>query len=368
MRTPLTEDMHRDNHYVPRSYLKRWTRDGLKVSTYQLLVAHAQTPAWRERSTRGIAYHEHLYTKLAAFGETDEIERWLDSEFEAPAEEAIDKVVRGQRLVSSDWKRLVRFFAVQDVRTPARLIENLRRWSNTFPDLVQTTLAGSVARLETMSRVERTALAGKAPTHEGFPTRVIVERDPNGPNGRLTAEVVLGRGMWLWSMQHLLANTLSVLHNHHWTILAPPDGLTWFTSDDPVLKVNFNSKTDYTFDGGWGRAGTDLLLPLGPQHLLFTQVGKPVPRRGTRLDVETATIIRKLIAKHAHRYIFSSARDSFVEQVRPRMVDAQALKQEAREWKRWHIEQSSAEQNLISGHAHQSSAASYITRDDTDAR
>jgi hypothetical protein len=356
MKTSHTKDMHRDNHYVPRSYLKRWTLDGLKVSTYQLLVGHAQIPAWRERSTRGIAYHEHLYTKLAASGESDEIERWLDSEFEAPAEESIDKVVRGQRLTSLDWKRLVRFFAAQDVRTPARLIENLKRWSNTVPDLVQTTLTESVARLEAMPRVDRTAFAGKKPPHDGFPTRVTVDRNTDGPNGQLTAEVVLGRGLWLWSMQHLLARTLSVLHHHRWTILVPPDGLTWFTSDDPVLKLNFNSDTNYTFGGGWGSVGTDLLLPLGPHHLLYTQVGKSVPRRGTRLDLETATVVRKLIAEHAHRFVFSSVRDPFVEQVRPRIVDVRALRQEADEWKRWHVEQSSAEQTLASDHARQSPA------------
>jgi len=78
---PLTEDMHRDNHYVPRSYLKRWARDGRKVGTYQLLVAHAQTPAWREQSTRGIAYHEHLHTTRASlyFFERAWPVRWTSS-------------------------------------------------------------------------------------------------------------------------------------------------------------------------------------------------------------------------------------------------------------------------------------------------
>lgn len=339
--------MHRDNHYVPRTYLKRWARDGLKVWSYQILVAHAQTPIWRKRSTRGVAYHEHLYTKLAASGESDEIERWLDAEFEAPAEEAIEKVICDRRLTPSDWKRLVRFFAAQDVRTPARFIENLRRWSRTVPELVQATLTESVARLETMTQSERAALSRVVPRDGGFPSRTTVECNTDKSAGRLKADTVLGRGMWLWSMQHLLMNTLPALYRHRWTILAPPDGLTWLTSDDPVLKVNYNSNDDYTFGGGWGSVGTDLLLPLGPHHLLFTQVGKAVPRRGARMDVGKATVLRKLIAEHAHRYIFSDVPDPFVEQLRPRLVDAETLEQETRAWKRWHAEQSSAEQSLM---------------------
>lgn len=339
--------MHRDNHYVSRSYLKRWTRDGLKVWSYRVLVSHPHVPLWRESSTRGVAYHEHLYTQLAASGESDEIERWLDAEFEAPAEEAIEKAISDRRLAPSDWELLVRFFAAQDVRTPARLVENLKRWSTTLPELIQTTLTESVARLEAMTPEERAALPNVTPHRDDVPFRITMERNAAEPGGSVKGETVLGRGLWLWSMRHVLTNSLRALYRHRWTILAPPDGLTWFTSDDPVLKVNFNSLTNYTFGGGWGSVGTDLLLPLGPRHLLFTQVGKPVPPRGTRMHIEKTMIVRRLIAEHAHRYIFASAPDPFVEQVRPRTVDAEALKHEALEWQRWHTEQTTAERNLM---------------------
>ena len=115
-----------------------------------------------------------------------------------------------------------------------------------------------------------------------------------------------------------------------------------------MLKVNFNTLQDYTFGGGWGSTGTDLLLPLGPEHLLYTQVGKPVPKRGARMDVETATVARRLIAEHAHRYIFANEPDPFVAQVRPRIVDDQALRREAEQWRHWHSEQSEAERELRS--------------------
>lgn len=339
--------MHRDNHYVSRGYLKRWTSDGSKLWAYRVLVSHAHVPHWRQTSTRGVAYHEHLYTKIAASGESDEIERWLDSEFETPAEHAIEKVITDRPLTPSDWRLLARFFAAQDVRTPARLVENLKLWAGWLPELIQNSLTGSVAQLEAMTPTERAAVPKAISTHDDLPLRLSVQRSTDETGGLLKAEMVSGRALWIWGMRYLLAKSLEALYRHRWTILAPPEGETWFTSDDPVLKVNFNSLTDYSFGGGWGSVGTDLMLPLGPRHLLFTQIGKPVPRRGTRMDANKAMVVRRLIAEHAHRYIFATGPDPFVSKVRPRTVDSEELKRETNEWKRWHVEQTAAERSLI---------------------
>lgn len=342
--------MHRDNHYVPRSYLKRWASAEARVWTYRVLVAHPLTRLWKQVSTRGIAYHEHLYTKVAASGETDEIERWLDAEFEVPAEEVVARVISERRLTPSDWKVLARLFAAQDVRTPARLMENMTRWQASLPELIQSTLTESIAELETMTRAERAPLPKKGASSNDIPFRVTVERREGEPGGWMKAETVSGRGLWLWSIQHILSDqseAFRTLQRHRWTILRPPIGESWLTSDDPVIKLNFNSLADYTFGGGWGFVGTDLMLPLGPQHLLFTQVGKPVPPRGTRMDSEKAAILRRFVAEHAHRYIFSNAPDPAVEHLRPRTIDAAELRREALEWQRWHVEQSAAERALL---------------------
>lgn len=340
--------MHRDNHYVPRAYLKRWSSVASKVWAYRVLVPHERVRLWKEVSTRGIAFHEHLYTRVAASGESDEIERWLEREFETPAEDAIAKVIANQRLSRRDWRLLVRFFAAQDVRTPARLLENLRRWSTWLPVLLQRETTDSVARFEAMTSEERAALAAASRIHDDLPFRVTTERIPGEPGGWLKSETVLGRGFWLWSIRHLLSGEpLEALCGHRWTILAPPDGLTWFTSDDPVLKVNFNSLQDYNFGGGWGSVRTDLFLPLGPGHMLYTQVGKPVPSRGSRLDDAKAGVVRRLIAEHAHRYIFASAPDPTVPDLRPRIVDAAEVKREQAEWATWHADQTAAERQLM---------------------
>jgi hypothetical protein len=55
-----------------------------------------------------------------------------------------------------------------------------------------------------------------------------------------------------------------------------------------------------------------------------------------------------MIAEHAHRYIFSPYKDPAVPQYRPRVVDADVVKNEQEEWRRWHEEQSAAERELLS--------------------
>lgn len=340
--------MRTDNHYVSRNYLKRWATDGLRLQVYRVLVPHTGVPLWRSASTRGVAYHEHLYTKVASAGESDEIERWLDAEFEAPAEEAIAKVVAGKRLSPHDWRVLARFFAAQDVRTPARLLENMKKWSETMPTFIQESMTESIAEIEALDPPKRALLATTVKKTDDVPFKVTIERREGEAGGWVKGETVSGRSLWLWSIRSVLTgNAIEGLCKNRWTILAPPDGLSWFTSDDPAIKVNFNSLEDYNFGGGWGWTGSELLLPLSPQHLLYSQVGKPVPPRGSKLNPTKAAIVRRLIAEHAHRYVFADQPDPSVPALRPRTVDAAELKREQGEWARWHAEQTAAHRRLM---------------------
>jgi len=124
---------HRKNHYVSCGYLKRWALSEKGLWVYRTLVSHPKVPIWKQTSVRGVAYHSHLYTRLVGGAESDDFERWLDSEFETPAQEVLAKATSDSRLTSNDWIRLIRFVAAQDVRTPARFLESLARWQRDVP-------------------------------------------------------------------------------------------------------------------------------------------------------------------------------------------------------------------------------------------
>lgn len=345
---PVTEtSFYRDNHYVSRAYLKRWASSHERIWTYRILVAHPQVPLWKESSLRGVAYHSYLYTRIVAGHETDEIEKWLEREFETPAEEALQKATSDARLKPDDWRRLVRFLAAQDVRTPARLMEILQRWHTTLPDLMENTLQKAVRRIELAKESGEELPQPASPDGDYLPFRVTTQIEPGQEVGYVKGEIVVGRGLWLFGIRRLLTQTLNVLHQHRWTILSPPEDLLWFTSDDPVIRLNYYGPDRYDFGGGWKYTGTEILLPLSPRHLLYTKVGERPPRRGEILPQAQAEMIRRFIAEHAHRMIFAVEPDAEVPKLHPRTVDADILRDETEQWKKWHEEQTAAERELM---------------------
>ena len=110
--------MARDSHYVPMATLRKWSADGTHLFAYRILVSSPKVPMWRRRPIRGVACRRDLYTVFSGGQELDDFERGLSADFEQPGLEAIDKLVRGARLTPVDWRRMARFIAVQDVRTP----------------------------------------------------------------------------------------------------------------------------------------------------------------------------------------------------------------------------------------------------------
>ncbi len=57
------------------------------------------------------------------------------------------------------------------------------------------------------------------------------------------------------------------------TILMPPQGQPWLTSDDPAVVVRVSPERKVIFNDGMKVPGTMLFLPLDPQHLLCVRVG-----------------------------------------------------------------------------------------------
>lgn len=344
-----TDAITRDNHYVPRLYLRHFASTSGRLYRYRTLVSKSAVPEWKPVNISGVGYQSHLYTRALAHGDSDEIEQWLNRDFETPAASSISKAVNDQRLEKADYRLLVRFLAAQIVRTPAFLIENLPRWQEQLPRQLEETHQRVIKELERARTTGQPIRNNPIPNSEYFPLRVTKEPSSDGKSVLIKTATVAGRGMWIYGMRHLLTSTLDRLSDHKWVILSADDDLPWFTSDDPVVRLNFRNESDYDFRGGWGVPKTNIFLPLSPKHLLFTQVGDKGKeyKRGDVLPRHTAIMLRRMIAEHAHRYIFSPIQDTAIPQYRPRAVDAQAIDNEEQQWRRWHEEQSSVERELL---------------------
>lgn len=334
------------NHYVPRLYLKHFATASGHIYMYRMLVSRSQVPVWKRVHIAGVGYQLHLYTRFAFGSETDEIEGWLNQGFETPAEKSLQKATRDERMDRQDWHNLVNFAAAQIVRTPAFLLRNLPRWHELAPRVLNDTMDDARREIELAKRQGRKITLGNAPNAEYFPLRVTREIVPGEQAVKVKAEILVGRGMWFYCMKHSLLHTAKILHEHKWSILKAPEGLSWFTSDDPVITLNFQTDSKYDFEGGWNRARSEILLPLSPHHLLYTQIGVRPPRRGTVLPYNQVHLIRRFIAEHAHRQIFSSCEESEIPQLRPRTVNADIVRDENESWGRWNEEQTKVEQRL----------------------
>ncbi len=337
-----------DNHYVPRLYLKHFADSEGTLYRYQILVSQPNIPTWKRVHVSGVGYLTHLYTRIVLGAETDDIEKWLEHQFETPAAEPLRKAIDHGRLTKTDWETLIRFVAVQIVRTPAFLAENLPRWNQMMPAVLNDVLQDLRRELERARQSSGRLPLTSAPSAEYLPLRV--KREPYGDSVKISVHTVVGRGVWLHSMKHLLADSDSVraLRDHRWSILRAPNDLNWFTTDDPVVRLNYYSEDKYNFDGGWGSKGTEIFLPLSPRHLLYTRIGYRPPERGFVLPQAAAEFIRRAIAEHAHRNIFSYSPDENIPKLRPRRVDAEIFRKEQEGWRKWHKDQTKAEEELSS--------------------
>ena len=339
----MVDKFRANSHYVPKNYLNNWCDSNNKLLRYSLLVPHENYPIWKSSTPNGICKHRHLYTSLIDAKESDNIERWFDVEFESPAAESIKKAVTGNRLSPKDWELLIKFLAAQDVRTPARMFEILKRGEKTVPEVTDNLLKNVVEEFSALKAAGILPKRNESRHPNLLNIKVKTDFPPNEDFGTLKVETIVGRSYWLHCIKYLLENTIKHLLKHHWTILHSPDGIEWLTSDDPVVKLNFNSISEYDYGGGWGSNGTEIFMPLSTKHLLHTRIGSNRLPKGTTLTREQAYIFQHIIAGHAHRYIYSKSQDDSVLRLRPRVVSLKTFNDEREQWENWHAKNIAAE-------------------------
>lgn len=341
-----------NNHFVPQWYLKRWADNDQRLWYYRLLVSHESVPLWETKHVSGVAFKRDLYTTVEGGQDFDDFERWIETEFEAPALDAVDRVIHDEELTSTDWKRLALFAAAQDLRTPQDFIESMLRWDKVFPQLLTETLERSVNKFE-----EHVRTGKPLPTEHDHPTvnhlqdalKIHIRPDahPETGQGEVGVEVLLGRKLWLQKQRHLLDGVCKIAFTHCWSIVEPADGIEWFTSDHPVVRMNYYTEGNFDIQGGWGKKNGNIFLPLSPRHLLFTEIGKTSPLR-MKFHMRQTMDIYKALALRAHRAIYAHKPLSNIEKMRARVVDSSAYNAEQELWNKWHTEQCKAQQEYDS--------------------
>jgi hypothetical protein len=233
------------------------------------------------------------------------------------------------------------------LRTPAYLAKNLPRWQANAPRLLESALRDSVRLLEAAKKSGQALPSPSFPNKEYLPIGVRATIEAGQSTGQLKASVVVGRGMWLFNMRNFLDGPARVLHDHRWSILTPHEGLSWFSSDDPVICLNYAANGSYDFNGGINRQHGEILFPLGPRHLMYTQIGGPRRLSRETISLELTEAIRRIMALHAFRMIFANSPDRDLSELRPRVVNPEQFHKERESQRNWHADQTAAERNLM---------------------
>ena len=338
--------LSKKNHFVPQFYLKNWQSSLEKIWVYRRLVEHENVPFWSEKNIRGIAYQKHLYTQIKSDEESDNFEKWLNDEYEIPAREAIQKVVKGGRLNPNDWKNIVSFFALQSIRSTKSFLKGMNRWGVIMPEILEKLSKELPKKLEQLTESEIKDMKISRPNID-FPLHISKEVREGEKHGNLKIDTVVGRSFWLSNMKSSLDKS-HILHNHRWTIIRPAIGMYWPTSDNPAIMLNYGKEGNYDFESNWGVQGGELLLPLSPEHLLYTKIGdRRPPQRNTRASADITKKIRKFILENSFRLIFSHVEDFEIHNLIPRRVDARRYRNEEEQWSSFHEQHSQAEREII---------------------
>jgi len=332
----------RNNHFVPKGLLKYWSQDGKTIFAYRTLVSHNKVPLWQRRSIDRTASQNDLYTEIVNEGISDAHERWIQNKYENPGLLVIAKLIGGGRLDADDWRQLHRFVAVQDVRTPSDYLESMKKASTNVPKIMDETLAEIQQRYKNREPLipEGYRLHDKDHKNQFFKElfKVKISNSDKPGISNLTLEATIGREFWIARQRQLLHGVAKELHKHKWSVVKPFSGFLWPITDHPVLKLNYYSNRKYDFGGGYGRPGTEIMMAISPQHLLYTQIGNKVSPRIT-LPKDVSKLIIKLLLERAYRWVYMDKPHSFVEDMRPRLVDKNRFSFEKNQWDNWHQNQ-----------------------------
>ena len=210
-----------------------------------------------------------------------------------------------------------------------------------MPPLLEAVLQKAVKELETNPQIKNSQPQIPEKT-KLLPIKVTVNKEV----GQIKVDSVVGKGMYLFALKHLLDKTVCVLEKHQWHVIHAADGVSFPTSDDPVICLNYNSDSDYDFKGGWGKKNGNIILPISPKLLLITQIGSNLSINQLDYSEHWSKFFRKIIIEHAHRYVYAIEPQKGMLAINPRRIDAFLFESEKSIMAGWHEEQMEAEAQL----------------------
>jgi hypothetical protein len=315
----------RNNHFVPRGYLIRWSPDGHTVWEHKIVVPDSRYPKWKRVSLRSAGARTHLYDAYIPGLERDHFERWLEREIETPAYHALDRLDHSQALRPEDWQALIRFAVAQDARTP-KAYDFHRAWeAGVIPPIMNQVIKSAVRKFGRHSPIQSQKRAGENPTDLRPVMKTSWTSDGHGTKVQLS--LLGGSTSWMQRVKHLVAQITPEALRQTWHLLHPPENRSWPTSDHPLIR--FRRRDGIVVYGpGWLRKGTEIFLPLSPSNALYAKVGSADPVPSIATASEAFALVRH-VANNAQRSVYTDKPQyKWIEWAGRRYVDRDAYERE----------------------------------------
>ena len=322
--------LSRNNHFLSQMYLAAWKKKNGKVMVHELLVPNSHFPLWKSKSTRSVGNYDSMYVRLKNGKEIDDIEKWFRDRYETPAKSALEHAINDERITPGEWHKLIDFVACHIVRSPSFIIKTLDLAKKDCTPIFEEKCE-EISSITKEDYINSLNLKIKDDSNELFPIKVT-DMGPSRDNNELfKVETIFGKQFYLWIMKHLLENTAKVLHTHKWGIINVDKKVILPTSDNPVICLNYNNENEYNFNGGWGRKNSNILFPISPNKILYTQIGSKLISR-CNVDYKTSLLLKKIIIEHAYKKIISNFEDLSVHKTRTRVIDKNEYEREKKMW------------------------------------
>lgn len=224
----------------------------------------------------------------------------------------------------------------QDLRVPAKM--------NYILDMSRNILSDN-SKPFSLSKVKKEDIIKNRyyNDNEKLPFNVALDRE----NSEIEISAFVGKSVYLYILKNLLTSTVKKVEHYKWHVIHSADGISFPTTDDPVIRLNFNSKYDYDFKGGWGKKHGNIIMPISPKCLLFTEIGSKSKTQILDYSKEWSVFFRKIIIEHAHRFVYADSRQKGMLSINPRIVNEKLYKQEQNTMAGWHELNFKAEQEII---------------------
>lgn len=333
------------NHFVPQFYLRYWSFDGKSIWDYKVVVENEREKIWRSTSLRTACSWDDLYTQRIAGTDADDVENYFCDKYESPASVVLKKIDAGSAVSKNDINCLVNYWLVQHFRTPSFMIENAEATSDAF-DKITAQIPNLIAKYyyEKELGIDHEHIPQTA-IFEPFPAQPI-ETDFDFESGMVTSSMSLGRASFLSSIASLVNGFAGdLVRGNNWTIVRPPKGCYFITSDNPATSYRVNSRNEIEVNGvGLGQKGVTLVLPLMPEAALFSRVGSQPLTTSGYLDGRQFDLVNEAIFKSAYRHIFSKQKIPAIDRIFPRVVNKKALAEDREVRNNWARNQATVEE------------------------